>query len=228
MGNHAENEIEAYLPFWESLTEPQKAKICSEAVQKTAGKGEIVHRGSGDCLGFLIVKSGQLRAYVVSEEGKEITVYRMFERDMCLLAASCIFRNIDFEIWMEAREETTYWVIPPVVYQELMDTSLPVMKYTNDLMAERFSDVMWTMEQILGKSVDKRLAALLIEEAQNTGEEEFSLTHDRAARELGTAREVVTRMLRYFQQEGLVLLSRGKVRILDRDRLYALAEESLR
>ena len=165
---------------------------------------------------------------MVSEEGKEITVYRMFERDMCLLAASCIFRNIDFEIWMEAREETTYWVIPPVVYQELMDTSLPVMKYTNDLMAERFSDVMWTMEQILGKSVDKRLAALLIEEAQNTGEEEFSLTHDRAARELGTAREVVTRMLRYFQQEGLVLLSRGKVRILDRDRLYALAEESLR
>ena len=102
------------------------------------------------------------------------------------------------------------------------------MKYTNDLMAERFSDVMWTMEQILGKSVDKRLAALLIEEAQNTGEEEFPLTHDRAARELGTAREVVTRMLRYFQQEGLVLLSRGKVRILDRDRLYALAEESLR
>lgn len=228
MGNHAENEIEAYLPFWESLTESQKEKIRLEAVLKTTGKGEIVHRGSGDCLGFLIVKSGQLRAYVVSEEGKEITVYRMFERDMCLLAASCIFRNIDFEIWMEAREETTYWVIPPVVYQELMDTSLPVMKYTNDLMAERFSDVMWTMEQILGKSVDKRLAALLIEEAQNTGEEEFSLTHDRAARELGTAREVVTRMLRYFQQEGLVLLSRGKVRILDRDRLYALAEESLR
>lgn len=129
---------------------------------------------------------------------------------------------------MEAREETAYWVIPPVVYQELMDTSLPVMKYTNDLMSERFSDVMWTMEQILGKSVDKRLAALLIEEAQNTGEEEFSLTHDRAARELGTAREVVTRMLRYFQQEGLVLLARGKVRIVDRKRLFALAEESLR
>ena len=74
---------------------------------------------------------------------------------------------------MEAREETTYWVIPPVVYQELMDTSLPVMKYTNDLMAERFSDVMWTMEQILGKSVDKRLAALLSRGSQNTGEEEF-------------------------------------------------------
>lgn len=228
MGNHAENEIEEYLPFWESLTESQKEKIRSEAVLKIAGKGEIVHRGSGDCLGFLIVKNGQLRAYVVSEEGKEITVYRMFERDMCLLAASCIFRNIDFEIWMEAREETAYWVIPPVVYQELMDTSLPVMKYTNDLMSERFSDVMWTMEQILGKSVDKRLAALLIEEAQNTGEEEFSLTHDRAARELGTAREVVTRMLRYFQQEGLVLLARGKVRIVDRKRLFALAEESLR
>lgn len=228
MGIHEKNEIEAFLPFWKELSENQKEKLCAEATLKTAEKGEIIHRGSGDCLGFLIVKTGQLRAYIVSEEGKEITVYRLFEHDMCLLAASCIFRNIDFEIWMEAREDTTYWVVPPVVYQGIMDASLPVMKYTNDLMSERFSDVMWTMEQILGKSVDKRLAAFLIEESQNCGQEEFSLTHDRAARELGTAREVVTRMLRYFQQEGLVLLSRGKIKIADKARLYELAQESLR
>ena len=119
-------------------------------------------------------------------------------------------------------------MIPPYAYQELMDTSLSVMKYTNELMAERFSDVMWTMEQILGKSVDKRLAAFLIEEAKNSGKMEFSLNHDRAARELGSAREVVTRMLRYFQQEGLVLLSRGKIRVLDEERLYELAGDSLR
>lgn len=228
MGHHAETEIETYLPFWSGLSVAQQEKIRSEAVEKTAEKGDIIHRGSGDCLGFVIIKSGQLRAYIVSEEGKEITVYRLFEHDMCLLAASCIFRNIDFEIWMEARERTTYWVIPPVVYQELMDQSLPIMKYTNDLMAERFSDVMWTMEQILGKSVDKRLAAFLVEESRSTGQNEFALTHDRAARELGTAREVVTRMLKYFQQEGLVKLSRGKLKILDSGRLYELAQESLR
>ena len=228
MGNRAENEIEAYLPFWKQLSQQQQEKILREAVLKTAKKGEIIHRGNADCLGFVIVKCGQLRAFVTSGEGKEITVYRMFERDLCLLAASCIFRTIDFEIWMEAREETIYWVIPPYAYQELMDTSLSVMKYTNELMAERFSDVMWTMEQILGKSVDKRLAAFLIEEAKNSGKMEFSLTHDRAARELGSAREVVTRMLRYFQQEGLVLLSRGKIRVLDEERLYELAGDSLR
>ena len=211
MGNRAENEIEAYLPFWKQLSQPQQEKILREAVLKTAKKGEIIHRGNADCLGFVIVKCGQLRAFVTSGEGKEITVYRMFERDLCLLAASCIFRTIDFEIWMEAREETIYWVIPPYAYQELMDTSLSVMKYTNELMAERFSDVMWT-----------------IEEAKNSGKMEFSLTHDRAARELGSAREVVTRMLRYFQQEGLVLLSRGKIRVLDEERLYELAGDSLR
>ena len=115
---YKEKEIEAYLPFWTELNEKQKNKIRSEAVLKTAKKGDIIHRGSGDCLGFLIVRDGQLRSYIVSEEGKEITVYRLFEHDMCLLAASCIFRNIDFEIWMEAREDTTYWVIPPVIYQE--------------------------------------------------------------------------------------------------------------
>ena len=175
MGNRAENEIEAYLPFWKQLSQPQQEKILREAVLKTAKKGEIIHRGNADCLGFVIVKCGQLRAFVTSGEGKEITVYRMFERDLCLLAASCIFRTIDFEIWMEAREETIYWVIPPYAYQELMDTSLSVMKYTNELMAERFSDVMWTMEQILGKSVDKRLAAFLIEEAKIQAKWNFRL-----------------------------------------------------
>ena len=203
MGNRAENEIEAYLPFWKQLSQPQQEKILREAVLKTAKKGEIIHRGNADCLGFVIVKCGQLRAFVTSGEGKEITVYRMFERDLCLLAASCIFRTIDFEIWMEAREETIYWVIPPYAYQELMDTSLSVMKYTNELMAERFSDVMWTMEQILGKSVDKRLAAFLIEEAKNSGKMEFSLTHDRAARELGLQGRSSPACCDIFSRRGL-------------------------
>lgn len=223
-----ENALKDYLPFWKQLKEEEKGHLLEGAALCRAKKGELIHRGNGDCLGFLIVRSGQLRAFVMSEEGKEITVYRLYERDMCLLAASCIFRNIDFDIWMEAREETDYWVIDPDLYGRLMEQSLPVMRYTNELMSARFSDVMWTMEQILNKSVDKRLAAFLVEEAGNEGGAEFSLTHERAARELGTAREVVSRMLKYFQQEGLVAASRGKIRILNQEALYELAKESLR
>lgn len=228
MTQKEETMLEDYLPFFAELSETDKEQIRSHTRLMHAEKGEMIHKGNEDCLGFLIVKKGQFRSYIISEEGKEITVYRLFERDMCLFAASCIFRNIDFDIWMEAKEESDYWVIDPGVYGKLMETSLPVMKYTNDLMASRFSDVMWTMEQILSKSMDKRLAAFLMEEAENEEAEEITLTHEMAARELGTAREVISRMMKYFQQEGFVAASRGKVRILDKNALYELAEGSLR
>lgn len=220
--------LKNYLPFYDKLTEKEKTIIQENTSFLHARKGEVIHKGGNDCLGFVIVKTGQFRAYMMSEEGKEITVYRLFERDMCLLAATCIFRNIDFDIWMEAREDSEYWVIRPEAYQKLMDTSIAVMKYTNELMSARFSDVMWTMEQILNKSVDKRLAAFLMEESENAGTDEIVLTHEQAARELGTAREVVSRMLKYFQQEGIVSVSRGKVKIIDKNSLYELARESLR
>ena len=152
----------------------------------------------------------------------------MFQRDACLFAASCIMNNIQFEVIIEAREDSKVLTIPTSVYQNLIHTSLPVANFTNDLMASRFSDVMWVMEQILNKSVDVRLAALLVEEMEITGESMLKMTHEEIAHHLGTAREVITRMLKYFQKEQLVSLSRGSIEIIDEDRLYELAKDSRR
>lgn len=88
--------------------------------------------------------------------------------------------------------------------------------------------MMWVMEQILNKSVDVRLAALLVEEMEITGESMLKMTHEEIAHHLGTAREVITRMLKYFQKEQLVSLSRGSIEIIDEDRLYELAKDSRR
>ena len=174
-------------------------------------------------MGLLLLKSGQLRAYILSDEGREITLYRLFDRDMCLLSASCIMRSIQFEVIIEAEKDTDLWVIPPHVYRNVMAESAAVANYTNELMATRFSDVMWLVEQILWKSLDKRVAAFLLEETSIEGTDELKITHETIANHLGTHREVITRMLRYFQSEGMVRLSRGVIAVTDAGKLEALS-----
>lgn len=186
-------------------------------------KGTVIHRGSLDCTGLLLVRSGQLRAYILSDEGREITIYRLIEMDVCLFSASCIMRNIQFDISIEAERDTQVWVIPADFYRELMEESAAVANYTNRLMSGRFSEVMWLMEQILWKRLDQRLADFLLQESALEGETVLPITHEKIANHLGSAREVVTRMLRYFQGEGLVKLSRGCVELTDLRGLSALS-----
>ena len=213
-----------YFPIWNKLQTDQQDRIRSNLNFRTVKKGTILHNGDMDCTGLLLVKAGQLRAYILSDEGREITIYRLFDRDLCLFSASCIMRSIQFEVTIQAEKDTDLWVIPAEVYQDIMETSAPVANYTNELMASRFSEVMWLMEQIIWKSFDKRLAAFLLEESAVDGSEALKITHDRIAAHMGTAREVVTRMLRYFQSEGMVALTRGSVELIDRKRLNMLAK----
>ena len=100
-----------------------------------------------------------------------------------------------------------------------MKESAVVANFTNEIMATRFSEVMWLMEQIMWKSFDKRLAEFLLEECSLEETNILKITHETIANHLGTAREVVTRMLRYFQSEGMVKLTRGTVEVTDKIRL---------
>ncbi len=216
-------DFEAYFPIWDQLSASQKDRILGSLIFRQVRKGTILHNGSMECTGLLLVRQGQLRAYILSEEGREISLYRLFDRDMCLFSASCMLRSIQFDITIEAEKDTDLWIIPPEIYKSLMEESAPVANYTNELMASRFSDVMWLMEQILWKRFDQRLAEFLLEEAALDGTDTLKLTHEAIANHLGTAREVVTRMLRYFQNEGLVKLTRGTVEITDAKGLERMA-----
>ena len=212
-----------YFPVWNKLNANQQNRILGNLITRNVKKGTILHNGSADCTGLLLVKSGQLRAYILSDEGREITIYRLFDMDICLFSASCIMRSIQFEVTIEAEKDTELWVIPAEIYQSIMEESVAVANYTNELMATRFSDVMWLMEQVMWKSFDSRLAAFLLEESALEESDVLKITQEKIADHLGTAREVVTRMLRYFQGEGAVKLSRGTVEILDRKKLEATA-----
>ena len=216
-------DLSNVFPFWEKLTEEQRQRLAAGAVLRTVKAGVLLHQG-GDCMGLLAVRTGQLRAYILSDQGREITPYRLFDRHICLLPASRLLRHIQFDVTISAEKDTQLWVIPSDVYQSLMEESAAVANYTNDLMGSRFSEVMWLMEQVMWKSFDARLASFLLEESLLEGTASLRLTHERIANHLGTAREVVTRMLRYFQSEGMVRLTRGTVALTDLERLRRLSE----
>ena len=135
--------FENYFPLWNDLNTAQKKLISDNLITRNVKKGTIIHNGNMDCTGLLLVKSGQLRTYILSDEGREITLYRLFDMDMCLLSASCIIRSIQFEVTIEAEKDTDLWIIPAEIYKGIMKDSAPVANYTNELMATRFSDVMW-------------------------------------------------------------------------------------
>ena len=215
-------DFEHYFPIWDKLTADQQQRIKSVSVLQKVKSGTVLHDGSPECLGMLLVRSGQLRAYILSEEGREVTICRFFEMDICLFSASCVMPNMQFDIFIEAEKDTEVWVIPACLYQNLMDESLAISNYSHNLITSHFSDVMWLMEQIMWKSFDKRLAAFLLEESNLENTDSLKITHEKIANHMGTAREVVTRMLRYFQSEGMVKLTRGTIELTDKKKLNKL------
>ena len=165
-----------YLPVFDNLTKPQQASLTNSAFVRKFNKNEILHNGSQDCTGLILVLSGQLRAFTISDGGREITMYRLFERDICLFSASCIMNSIQFDITVTAEKDTEVLVIPSEIYKSIMDVSAPLANYTNEVMASRFSDVMWLIEQIMWKSFDKRLADFLLSEANIEDSDTLKIT----------------------------------------------------
>ena len=217
-------EFSQCFPIWNKLTADQQQRLRDVTELQKIPSGTVVHDGSPECKGMVLVKSGQLRAYLLSEEGREVTICRFFEMDICLFSASCVMPNMMFDVFIEAEKDTEIWVIPACMYQNLMDESLPLSNYSHALITNHFSEVMWLMEQIMWKSFDKRLAGFLVEESRIEETNALKITHEKIAAHLGTAREVVTRMLRYFQSDGMVKLTRGTVELVDKKALQRLSD----
>ena len=212
------------LPIWDQLTNIEQETLHRAMKVENHTKGKVLHRGYLDCTGLYIIKEGQLRVFMISEQGKEITLYRLFERDICLLSASCIFNNIQFEVHIEVEKDTSAYIIPSAVYKKLMNESLVISNFTNGIISSRFSEVMWLMEQILFKNFDHRLATFLVDQSNIDNSETIHMTHEEIAKHLGSAREVVSRMLKYFQSEQMISLFRGGIKIEDDKKLIAIIE----
>ena len=218
-------EFAEYIPFWSKLTKEQQQRIADLIEFRQIKKGTHIHDSSADCLGLVIVRSGQLRAYILSDDGREITISRLTQYDVSLLSASCVMPDMQFNVMIEAEKDSEFWSVPACMFRNLVDESLAVSNYSRNLLSSNFSELMWLMEQIMWKSFDKRLANFLLEETRLEETNVLKITHEKIAAHMGTAREVVTRMLRYFQSEGMVKLTRGTIEITDEEKLEDLSGE---
>lgn len=209
------------FPFWNEISELDRKFICRNSLALTYPKGTNIHNGN-ECSGVIFVRSGSLRLYMMSEEGKDITLYRLHKGDMCMLSASCVLQTITFDVFVDAEEDSECYVISGSAFAEVSARNPKVKIFALETAISRFSDVMWVMQQILFMSMDKRLAIFLADESARTNSDTITLTHEQIARYMGSAREVVSRMLKYFANEGIVEVSRKDIRILDKKRLRKL------
>ena len=209
------------FPFWEDITEAEREHICSNSLEKNYQKGTNIH-DSSECSGVIFVRSGCLRVYMMSDNGKDITLYRLHSGDMCMLSASCVLKTITFDVFVDAEEDSCCYTISGPAFMKISDNNPKVRIFALETAVSRFSDVMWVMQQILFMSMDKRLAIFLLDESSRTNSDIIALTHEQIARYMGSAREVVSRMLKYFANEGFVEVSRKGVKLLDKKRLREL------
>ncbi len=217
-----EKTYKEIFPFWGDITENDRQYICENSSSVTFKKGTNIH-DSNECSGVIYIKSGCLRVYIMSDDGKDITLYRLHAGDLCMLSASCVLRTITFDVFVDAEEDSECYVISGPAFANISEKNAEIKIFALEIAVSRFSDVMWVMEQIHFMSMDKRLAIFLYEEITRTDTDTVRLTHELIARYMGSAREVVSRMLKYFANEGIVELSRKGVRILDKKRLRELA-----
>lgn len=213
-----------FFPIWDKLTPQQQEQIKEVIEYRKVKKGTHIHDSSAECLGLVMVKSGQLRTYILSESGREITISRLFEYDVSLLSASCVMPDMQLNVMIEAEKDSEFWSIPACLFKNLADESLAFSKYTQSLLSGNLSELMWLMEQIMWKSMDKRIADFLLQESAIEESDQLKMTHETIANHLGTHREVVTRMLRYFQGEGMVKLTRGGIELTDIKKLRELRD----
>lgn len=206
------------FPFWDNIPDTDKEQLCQNSDFVLYPKGKNIHDGS-ECSGVILVRSGSLRLYMMSEEGRDITLYRLHRGDLCMLSASCVLNAITFDVFVDAEEESECCVISGPAFAAVSERNPDIRIFALETAVSRFSDVMWVMQQVLFMSMDKRLAIFLSDEIARTGSDTIALTQEQIARYMGSAREVVSRMLKYFASEGIVEVSRGGVTILDKKHL---------
>ncbi|WP_066688396.1 Crp/Fnr family transcriptional regulator [Christensenella intestinihominis] len=199
------------LPFWERLTDHEKEFVQANSNIRRYSKERIILNSEIECLGMSMVLDGELRTCILSEEGREITLYRLHEGEICVLTASCAVSQITFETQMSVSADCVLLVLGTAAFEKLISQNIYARCFAYEMLCERFSSVMWTMQMILFKGYDRRLASFLIGEYEHTGLATIQMTHEQIAQYTNSAREVVARMLKRFAADGLVEFKRGRI-----------------
>lgn len=215
-------ELLKNMSFWSRLQEEEQTILIQNAKILDYKAGDAVYSGGTQCLGMMLVLQGTLRTYLLSDEGKEITIYRLRQGDVCVLAASCILSVITFDVEMEAQTDASLLLLPAWVLSKLQDENVYVENYIYKEAAKRFSDVVEALQQMMFLSLTQRVASFLLDESAKQNTSSIIMTHEEIAKTIGSAREAVSRILKQLAKGGYISLNRGEIKIEEKAKLYQL------
>ncbi len=195
--------------FFPNMAEADKKLLQESITISRLVRGRLMTGDNNRCLGILMVISGRLRLFRLSEKGREMTLYRVGAGELCLLSGICALGSIDYHFSIEAERSSTLAIIPPETFKELLYRSEPFMSYVFGELAKRLIISIETIEMLLFSSIEERILAYLQSRANAQGE--VKTTHEKMAAELGSTREVITRQLQKISERGLVKLERGLI-----------------
>src|SRR5574344_469995 len=198
--------------FWNKLNDENKNDIVKESKIEEYKKGKLIYSPTQKCKGIIRVIKGCCRIYILTEDGREITLYKIYEGDVCTLSASCMMNEVMFDTFMVAEEDTKLVLTNVFVLKKIMEKNIYVENYMYKMTISKFSELMWSMQDLLFTSLDNRLALFLIKEEED---KKVMLTHEKIAIQLGSSREVISRILKKFEKDNIITLARNEITILD-------------
>lgn len=201
------------LPFWEQLSPVEKQYLQQSAKVQHYSKEAFLGKQQCSCLGLILMVQGEIRAFLISPEGKEVSLFYLQKGEVCVFSASCVLQSITFETALEVKEDCDFLLIPSSSFEKIIKSNLAVRCFSYELAAARFSEVMWVLQQILFVKLDKRLASFLLEESKKQKSFSLKITQEEIAKEISSVREVVTRLLNRFEKDGIVELQRGAIHL---------------
>jgi len=172
--------------------------------------GEILYKDSASCYGFFVVKKGEIRAFIMGENAKEITLFNLKKGDECILCSLCISDDLGQSVTLQVKEPLEIIVIPPSVFIKFREKYVTLTNYALSLISRRFSQAISVMTTALFTPLSRRIRDFL---DQNAKSNIVTVTHENLANEIGSAREAVSRVLKEMQKNGEIKLLRGKILI---------------
>jgi CRP/FNR family transcriptional regulator, anaerobic regulatory protein len=218
------NFLRNCIPFYAQLNIDEQEQLKQATSKRKVTKGEQFSDLNDPCNGLIVLKNGRIRAFILTVDGREMTLFRLQEKDICILSASCLFKNVNFTVYLDVEKDSSIYLIPTIVFEKLSHNNIKVKEYLLENMSSRFSSAIWVMEHVVFGSLSKRVASFILEQTLLEDNQTLYITHEVIAKNIGSAREVISRMLKYFEQEQIISTARGKICVLDQEKLKILTQ----
>lgn len=208
------------LSIWDHLNETQRQVLLRGTVEQVLPHGGLLEEDNG----LLLLLKGSIRVYLLSEEGREVTLFHLRSGDVCTLGAAHVSDQLPFAPQMIVEEDCRFLLTRASIMESLTAENLAVRSFVYEQGSRHLVQMVWAMEQILFLHVDRRLACFLLEVSERTGSTELHMTHEQIAQQISSAREVVARMVKRFSAQGLVESRRGILYLTDLDGLRKIVQ----